>query len=146
MQQVMTKNVPRLFQISWLYSIKIWVEWRHRALSKAQALPGMVIRSSGWTRDYAVTTGHLNHAILSGEFETKWYVESLPKKGMWNGYDLSGTCNKEHSTTHTHTHTHAHTRAHTHTHTHLASYPLVKIKLSFGVHKIAGCDKTTEWI
>jgi hypothetical protein len=31
---------------------------------------------------FAVTTGHLSHATLIGEFETKEYVRSLPKKRM----------------------------------------------------------------
>jgi len=32
---------------------------------------------------FAVATGHLNHATLRGEFETKKYVRSLSQERKW---------------------------------------------------------------
>jgi hypothetical protein len=75
---------------------------------------------------FAVSTGHLNHPNLRGEFETKGYVKSLSKKRMWGGRmrAISGSLQQG-----------------TQQDTHLTSYNIVKIKWSLGVIKIAGRDK-----
>ena len=52
-------------------------------LSQAQALPNLIIDPVAENVAFAVSTGHLNHANLRGESETKGYVRSLPKKRMW---------------------------------------------------------------
>ena len=133
--QVMIKYVPRGFQTSWLYSIKIWVRMTSQGFVQSPSITKYGHKIQWLNTYYTVTTGHVNDAVLGGEFETNWYVKCLPKNLRWNGcvWHFRERVKKN-------------TAQNTHTHTHLASYTLVKIKLSLGVHKIAGRDKTTEWI